>query len=194
MDKLFTTVILTLLMSLMTLTSFGCWAPASPNELIKSADVVVDATVKYPEGSTEDHMKIYHWYKYYGKGTDFTYPVTLVIHKIIKNNKILDKNQKEIELVIDNGKNIGVSTHINFVFFDGERAIFLLKGKDKDELQPYNYPIYKLQKKWNRYVEKDNHFADPIYLEDIDINEELNKKYLKEKEEVMQYHRRQEHE
>jgi len=46
MNKLFTTIISTLLMSLMTLTSFGCWLYVSPEEMANDPDyILIDATL-----------------------------------------------------------------------------------------------------------------------------------------------------
>jgi len=140
-------IILSIILSACIVPAFSCWIYLSPNDLVKQSDLAIEATVKFPEDiakTMEDGDTIL---KLKAK-EDVIVPVTFVINRVVKNNDVLEEDQKEIivdVLIMGTGREFWISTDFDYVLSEGEQAVFIFTKTDKG-LRLIDYPTYKLPK------------------------------------------------
>ena len=127
--------------------AFSCWIYLSPNDLVKRSDLAIEATVKFPDDIAKTMEEGDTILKLKAK-EDVIVPVTFVINRVVKDNGILEKDQKEIVvdvLIMGTGREFWISTDFDYVLFEGEQAVFIFT-KIGEGLRLINYPTYKLPK------------------------------------------------
>ena len=135
--------------------AFSCWVYLQPDKLVEWSDLVVEATVKLPEGITVCTSNNRIGLKLQGQ-EDAIYPVTFVVNEIIKNNGILAENQTEI--TIGTERELWTFYMFDYMLSEGEKAVFFFTKTDAG-LRLMDYPTYKLSKdESGLYKDESGHF------------------------------------
>jgi len=134
--------------------AFSIWAYLPPEELIKSSDLVIEATVKLPSEITETLNDG----KYNGEYTKTTYndkletdvicPVTFVIKDVVKDSGILKENETEINvdvLILGTKTKRWCTATVDYVLSENETAVYFFTKTD-DGVKLIHYYIYKMYK------------------------------------------------
>ena len=148
-------IVLSILMSTCVVPVFSCWVYLQPDNLVEWSDLVIEATVKLPEGITVSTSNNWTGLKLKGQ-EDAIYPATFVVNEIVKNNGILAENQTEI--TIGTEKELWSFYMFDYMLSEGEKAVFFFIKTDKG-LRLIDYPTYKLSKDENGlYKDDSGHF------------------------------------